>query len=55
MNGTVIDIEGISVNIKHIYMQDSTDKAYILTLSDGKNEVNISIIYGKIESVRSSK
>lgn len=48
MNGTVIDIQGISVMVNPISMEDSTDMAYNLTITDGKKEVTIQIAFGKI-------
>lgn len=60
MNGTVIDIPGISTSIHPIAMEDSTDLSHLITVSDGERKVTISISYGKItqitnEQVRSSK
>jgi hypothetical protein len=59
MNGTVIDIIGINVNVNPIEMQDSSDMAHIITISDGKRKVQITVIYGNItqltnEEVRSN-
>jgi hypothetical protein len=48
MNGTIVDIQGISVSVNPIPMQDSTDMAYILTIGDGTKEINIQIAFGKI-------
>lgn len=48
MNGTVIDIPGISSIVIPIEMEDSTDKAYIISISDGNKQVELYISYGKI-------
>lgn len=55
MNGTVIDIQGITVDITPIEIEDSSDKAYVIDFKDGQNTVTITILYGKIKEVRSSK
>ena len=56
MNGTIIDIQGINVNVIPVEMQDSTDRAYVIVLHDGVNEVTINIVYGKItQTICSSK
>lgn len=49
MNGTIIDIPGISVRINPISLEDSTDKAHVITIKDqnGK-EIEIQIVFGKI-------
>ena len=59
MNGTIIDILGISTSVTPIEMQDSTDKAHIITISDGIRKIQIEVIYGKItqlanEEIRSN-
>jgi hypothetical protein len=51
MNGTLIDIQGITVSVTPIEMQDSTDKAYIISISDERKITNITVIYGRIEEV----
>lgn len=48
MNGTVIDIAGITVNVLPIDLEDSTDKAYLLTITDGHKQITLSISYGRI-------
>jgi len=48
MNGTVIDIQGINVSVNPISLEDSTDIAYILTITDGSKEIIIQIAFGKI-------
>ena len=57
MNGT--DIDGITINVIPIEMQDSTDKAYLLEIKDNKKVVSLYISYGQIteinETIRSSK
>lgn len=55
MNGTVIDVLGISCSVNKIEMQDSTDKATVITLSDGEREVKIEILYGKINQITNEK
>ena len=55
MNGTVIDINGISCSVNPIELQDSTDKANIITISDGDREVKIEIIFGKITQITNEK
>ena len=52
MNGTVIDIQGISVSVQSVSLEDSSDKAQTIIIRDEfKNEVSISIMFGKIISV----
>lgn len=48
MNGTVIDIPGITVSVTPIELQDSTDAAHLLTITDGNKSIQITIAYGKI-------
>lgn len=49
MNGTVIDIPGISVSVVSFPMEDSPDKQYSLTIKDEQGkEVEIVITFGKI-------
>ena len=55
MNGTIIDINGITCTTNPIEMQDSTDKAHIITLSDGEREVTIEIMFGKITQITNEK
>jgi hypothetical protein len=54
LNGTVIDIDGISVQVIPIEMQDSTDNAHLLTITDGFKTITITISYGRItdEAIR---
>lgn len=54
MNGTVIDIQGIAVDITPIEIEDSTDKAYVIEFKDGENTITITILYGKLKEIRSS-
>lgn len=59
MNGTIVDIAGISVQVIPIDLQDSTDQAHIITIKDNEREIKLEIIYGKItqitnEPIRSS-
>ena len=49
MNNTVIDIQGIKVLDSVINLQDSTDKAHVLTIKDEHgSEVKVEITFGKI-------
>jgi len=48
MNGTVIDIQGITIQSIPIQNEDSTDKAQLITLTDGIKQITIFIAYGKI-------
>lgn len=49
MNGTIIDIPGISVSVNPIALQDSTDKAHTVTIKDQQgNSITIDIAFGKI-------
>ena len=54
MNGTVIDISGLSVKVIPIDLEDSTDKAHLLIISDGNKEITLTISYGRItdETIR---
>lgn len=51
MNGSVIDIPGININVNVIDMEDSTDKVHILKINDGNKSVTIEIIYNKITKI----
>lgn len=52
MNGTVIDIAGISCNVYPIDLEDSTDKAYLVTFKDNRGKVvELVISYGQITEV----
>lgn len=52
MNGTVIDMPGITVNVNPITCEHSTDLAYIVELKDQHDhKVTVSICYGKITSI----
>lgn len=52
MNGTLIDIAGITVNVQPIDMEDSTDKAYVVTFKDNRDkQVELIISYGQITEV----
>lgn len=51
MNGTVIDINGISVQVIPITMEDSTDMAYLISIKDNKKELLISVSYGQITNI----
>lgn len=52
MNGTVIDIEGISVDVNHISLEDSTDKAYMITIKDEHGrQIKIDIAFGEIINI----
>ena len=54
LNGTVIDITGITVQVIPIEMEDSTDKAHLLTITDGFKTITLTITYGRItdEAIR---
>lgn len=51
MNGTVIDIDGISVQVIPISMEYSTDMAYLISIKDNKKELLISVSYGQITNI----
>jgi len=51
MNGTVIDIKGINVSVIPINLEDSTDKAYTITISDSERSVILNICFGKITDI----
>ena len=52
MNSTIIDIPGVYISVNPIYLEDSTDKAHVISIKDehGK-EVKIEITFGKITNV----
>lgn len=53
MNGTIIDIPGIHVNISTIELEDSTDKQTTIEIKDEKGfKVSIEICFGNITNVR---
>lgn len=52
MNGTIIDVPGITINVASIDMQDSTDTAHVIIISDGEKKVEIEINFGKIKSIK---
>lgn len=54
MNGTIIDIPGIIVHVNPIELEDSTDVAHVLTISDEDRTITLNISYGKITEIRSS-
>jgi hypothetical protein len=51
LNGTVIDISGIKVDVVPIELQDSTDKSYIINIADESVGVTIIVTFGKITSI----
>lgn len=51
MNGTLIDIQGLTTSVTPIEQQDSTDKSYLLTITDGTKQIEIQIAYEKICSI----
>ena len=58
MNGTIVDIEGITINVMTIYGEHTTDKSYVLTIKDNQGkEIILSISYGTItdETIRCNK
>lgn len=48
MNGTIIDISGITVSVTPIDLEDSTDKAHLLRITDGNKTITLTISYGRI-------
>lgn len=55
MNGTIIDIPGISVSINPVSLHGSTDSAYIIEIKDKYgNSANIHITYDKITYAENS-
>ena len=52
MNGTIIDIPGIHVNISTYDMEDSSDKAQVITIKDEKQKIDIEICFGKITGIK---
>lgn len=54
MNGTVIDIPGIVVNVSSIHLEHSTDVSNVIEIKDEKgNHVRVSVCYGKISLIES--
>lgn len=51
MNATLIDIPGLTINQQAVGLEDSTDKAYTLNISDGNNKIQIEICFGKITNI----
>lgn len=56
LKGTLINIEGIEVQVIPVDLQDSTDKAYLLIITDSIKTITLTISYGRItdEEVRCS-
>jgi hypothetical protein len=52
MNGTVIDIPGINVNVGVVNCNYGPDQAHTIEIKDGQKEVVITICYGKITEVK---
>lgn len=53
MNGTVIDIPGISVSVTPIDLQDSTDISYIIEIKDQQDHgVKLEVCYGRITAIK---
>lgn len=48
------EIQGITIKVDTIDLQDSTDTAEVLTISDGDKTITINICYGKIKQIRCS-
>lgn len=49
MNGTLIDISGVTVSTLTINGEDTTDQAHVITIKDEHgSEVTVTITYGKI-------
>ena len=56
MNGTIIDIPGITVSVHPISLEDSSDKAHIIIIKDEHNkEIKIEIIFDKIHKLEWKK
>lgn len=56
MNGTVIDIPGISVSVNPISLEDSSDKAYVINVKDSYGKiVTLEISFGKITNISCEK
>ena len=56
MNGTIIDIPGISVSVNPISLEDSSDKAYVINIKDSYGRiVTLEVIYGKITNISCEK
>jgi hypothetical protein len=54
MNGTVIDIPGIVINVQTIHLEHSTDVSNVIDIRDEKgNYVRLSVCYGKISLIES--
>lgn len=51
MNGTVIDIPGITVDVIPISLEHSTDQAHIVRIRDKEREITLEISYGKITQI----
>ena len=51
MNGTIIEIDGIIVDVATIDLQDSTDKAHTITIRDNEQGVKIEVAFGKITNI----
>lgn len=51
MNGTVIDIPGITVGVIPIELENSTDKSHIVTIKDNVREITLHISYGQITQI----
>ena len=52
MNGTLIDVPGINVNISTYGLQDSTDKASVITIKDENHQIIIEVCFGKISRIK---
>lgn len=51
MTGTVIQIPGINVDVIPIDLEGSTDKSYLMKISDINKDIVIEISYGKITNI----
>lgn len=51
MNGTIIDIHGISVDVIPIDLEYSTDKSHLIVIKDNKKELLIHVSYGQITHI----
>jgi hypothetical protein len=52
MNGTIIDVQGLSVNVSTVSLEHSTDKATTIELKDSEGlTLTVTVAFGKITSV----
>lgn len=52
MNGTVIELPGVTINQQAFELEYSSDKAYVVTFKDSQDkEVKITVCFGRITDV----